>query len=289
MTATDGPLLPLVPAARRRELDGQPATVVAVHAHPDDETLATGIALAHFAARGDRVHVITCTLGEEGEVIPPELAHLEGSPELARVRREELTGAMAVLGVHQEFLGGEVPRWRDSGMAGSDAARHPDAFAGADVEEAARLLAGRLAVLEPDVVLTYDPQGGYGHPDHIQTHRVTVRALQLLAGEHPPLGYAVLTPVTWAREDRDWLARHVPADSGLHVPGPHDPFPPSVVDDALVTHAVIDPSVAAVRDEALRRHRTQVTVHDGYYSLSNRVAARLVVREGYAPLVTEVG
>src|SRR5690606_26861636 len=129
---TERPLRPLVTAERRRELDGQPAVVVAVHAHPDDETLATGIALAHFAARGDWVHVITCTLGEEGEVIPPELAHLEGSPELAQVRREELAGAMAVIGVRNEFLGSDTPRWRDSGMAGSPAAQHPDAFAAAD-------------------------------------------------------------------------------------------------------------------------------------------------------------
>jgi N-acetyl-1-D-myo-inositol-2-amino-2-deoxy-alpha-D-glucopyranoside deacetylase len=284
---TDRPLRPLVTAERRRELDGQPAVVVAVHAHPDDETLATGISLAHFAARGDRVHVITCTLGEEGEVIPPELAHLEGSPELARVRRDELAGAMATLGVRQEFLGGETPRWRDSGMAGSAAARHPDAFAAPDPDEAARLLAVRLEALAPDAVLTYDAEGGYGHPDHVQTHRVTVRALRLLPEGRRPRAYAALTPVGWAREDRDWLARHVPHDSDLHVPGPHEPFPPSVVDDALVTHAVIDPAVVPVRDAALRHHRTQVVVHDGYFALSNGVAARLVVREGYAPLWPE--
>ena len=284
MTGSDPVRQPLVPAQRRQQLDGRPAVLVALHAHPDDETLATGVALAHFAQRGDRVHVITCTMGEEGEVIPPDLAHLEGSPGLAPVRRVELAGAVEALGATSEFLGGDHPRWRDSGMPGSAAAAHPDAFVRADLAEAARLLADRLSALEPDIVLTYDRQGGYGHPDHVQVHRVAVAATGLLPDARRPLLYAALTPVTWAREDRDWLARNVPPGTDLVLPGPHDPFPPSVVEDALVSHAVIDPSAALRRDDALRAHRTQVSVHDGYYALSNRIAARLAVREGYAPL-----
>lgn len=256
--------------------------VLAVHAHPDDETLATGVALAHFATRGASVHLITCTLGEEGEVIPPELAHLEGSPALGEHRHGELAEAMRTLGVLHEYLGGDRPRWRDSGMAGTPGAQHPRAFAGADLGEAAVLLAGRIRELRPDLVLTYDPTGGYGHPDHIQTHRVTVAACRSLAEAERPLLYAVLTPVTWARDARDWLDRHVPADSGLVVPAPHAQFPPSVVADETVTHEVLDPDVAARRDAALRAHRTQVRVFDGYYALSNGVAARLPVREGYA-------
>lgn len=256
--------------------------LLAVHAHPDDETLATGVALAHHRMQGDEVHVITATLGEEGEVIPRELAHLEGSPELAAHRHTELMGAMQTLGVQHHYLGGARPRWRDSGMAGSTAAGHPNAFAGADVTEAAEVLTEQLRSLGPDVVLTYDPQGGYGHPDHIQTHRVTVAAVASLAPPERPALYVVLTPRSWAAENRRWLAQHVPAAAPVTVPGPHEPYPPSVVPDEQVGHRLHAPPAVGLRDEALRHHRTQVSVYDGYYALSNDIAARLPDREGYS-------
>ncbi len=276
----------------------RPLRVVAVHAHPDDETLATGVALAHHVARGDRVHVITCTLGEEGEVIPADLAHLEGDPALGPHRAGELDRAMAVLGVEHSYLAAGVsrettPRWRDSGMAGSEAAAHPRAFAGASVGQAAELLAERLAILLPDLVLTYEAHGGYGHPDHIQTHRVTTAAVAALPQAVRPRLYAVLTPRSWAAQDRAWLAEHVPADNGLTVPAADDPFPPSVVADELVTHAVDDPAVVTAQVRALREHATQVRILDDaaqpYFALSNDIAARLPGREGYALLDPETG
>ncbi|MCE0486283.1 N-acetyl-1-D-myo-inositol-2-amino-2-deoxy-alpha-D-glucopyranoside deacetylase [Ornithinimicrobium sediminis] len=257
--------------------------LLAVHAHPDDETLATGVALAHHCLLGDEVHVVTCTLGEEGEVIPAELAHLEGSDDLGPHRAGELAGAMATLGVRHHFLGGDLPRWRDSGMAGSPAYEHPRAFARADVAEAAAVLAGQVRAVAPDVVLTYDPEGGYGHPDHIQTHRVTVAAVASLPPDERPVLLTVLTPVSWAQEDRRWLAEHVRGDSGVSVPAPDAPFPPSVVPDERVTHHLVAPEAVGLRDRALRHHRTQVTVHDGWFTLSNDIAARLPVREGYTP------
>ncbi|QDO90224.1 N-acetyl-1-D-myo-inositol-2-amino-2-deoxy-alpha-D-glucopyranoside deacetylase [Ornithinimicrobium ciconiae] len=280
------------------EVPDRPLRVVAVHAHPDDETLATGLALAHHVARGDRVHVITCTLGEEGEVIPIELAHLEGDPALGPHRARELDAAMARLGAEHDYLATgssrlTKPRWRDSGMAGSDAAAHPLAFAGAPVDQGAELLAERLGILLPDLVLTYDQEGGYGHPDHIQTHRVTVAAVAALPERLRPRLFAVLTPRSWALEDRAWLAEHVPAGNGLTVPGGEDPFPPSVVDDTLVTHAVEDPAAVSAQVAALREHPTQVTILEDapapYYALSNDIAARLPGREGYAELDPETG
>jgi N-acetyl-1-D-myo-inositol-2-amino-2-deoxy-alpha-D-glucopyranoside deacetylase len=249
------------------------------------------VALAHHRAAGDEVHVVTCTLGEEGEVITPELKHLEGTDDLGPHRAGEVARAMDVLGVTHHWLGGRVPRWRDSGMAGSPAAGHPRAFAGADVGEAAALLAEQLAAIDPDVVLTYDPEGGYRHPDHVQTHRVTVAAVRRLVTKPGPGGprlYLALTPLSWAREDRRWLAEHVPAgtrspDGGtVSVPGADHPLAASVVDDAQVTHAVVDPGAVPAQVAALREHPTQVTVHDGWYALSNDVAARLPGREGYA-------
>lgn len=269
---------------------GRPLRLVAVHAHPDDETLATGLTLAHHGLAGDEVHVITATLGEEGEVITPGLAHLEGSEELGPHRVTEVLAATSALGVHHHWLGGsERPRWRDSGMAGSPSATHPRAFAAADVAEAGEVLAEQLRTLAPDVVITYDPQGGYGHPDHIQTHRVTVAAVERLAAEGAtPRLYVVLTPRSWAQEDRAWLAEHVsegsrsPAGGVAVVPGPEEPYAVSVVPDEQVTHAVVDPAAVPTQVRALQGHPTQVTVHDGWYTLSNDIAARIPGREGFA-------
>ncbi len=272
---------------------GRPLRVVAVHAHPDDETLATGVALASHVAAGDEVHVVTCTLGEEGEVIPPGLAHLEGTADLGPYRRGEMARAAAALGVRHHWLGGDPPRWRDSGMEGSAAASHPRAFAGAPVGEAAAVLAALLEEVRPDVVLTYDRHGGYRHPDHVQTHRVTVAAVATLPTPRRPRLYAVLTPRSWAEEDRAWLRAHVPAGTTSPaggtavVPGPDAPYPPSVVADEQVTHAVVDPGALPAQAAALREHATQVTVHDGWYTLSNDVAARLPGREGYAAVDVE--
>ena len=267
---------------------GQRPRLLFVHAHPDDETLATGVALAHHVARGDDVHVLTCTLGEEGEVIPAPLAHLEGAAgdPLAHHRRGELTAAMRSLGVVHHLLGASsgdaAATYRDSGMAGSAAAEHPRAWVGADLEEAAAAIRAVIDEVRPDVVVTYDATGGYGHPDHVRTHDATVRAVAGTAVR--PVLYVTLTPQSWVLQDREWLAEHVKGDRGLIVPGPDDPFASSVVPDAVVTHAVLDPSVVAAQSQALRCHETQVVVGDGWYALSNHVVSRLAGREGYGRL-----
>ncbi|MFC7489666.1 MULTISPECIES: PIG-L family deacetylase [unclassified Knoellia] len=264
-----------------------------VHAHPDDETLATGVAILHHVARGDDVHVLTCTLGEEGEVIPAELAHLEGAAgdPLAEHRRGELAGAVSVLGVTHHYLGahadGERPAYRDSGMVGSVAFEHPRAFAGADFLEVAELMRSTVSEIAPDVVVTYDSEGGYGHPDHIRVHdAVRAAVAELPAG---PALFVVLTPRSWAVEDREWLAAHVPRETGYAVPSPSEPMAPSVVDDATVTHAVVDPEVVPRQEQALRFHETQVVVGDGWFALSNNVAARLAGREGYSLMDPSTG
>ncbi|KGN43112.1 PIG-L family deacetylase [Knoellia aerolata] len=264
-----------------------------VHAHPDDETLATGVAILHHVERGDDVHVLTCTLGEEGEVIPADLAHLEGAEgdPLAVHRRAELARAVAVLGVTAHLLGvradGDVPAYRDSGMVGSRAFGHPRALAGTELAPVAALVRSTVDEIAPDVVVTYDPQGGYGHPDHIRVHDAVRLALAEMASAPPLL--VTLTPRSWVAEDRAWLAAHVPADTGYAVPSPSDPVAPSVVDDALVTHEVVDPTVVARQMEALRAHATQVVVGDGWFALSNGVVSRLAGREGYALMDPRTG
>ncbi|MBR7742975.1 N-acetyl-1-D-myo-inositol-2-amino-2-deoxy-alpha-D-glucopyranoside deacetylase [Phycicoccus sp. BSK3Z-2] len=268
---------------------GRAPRLLFVHAHPDDETLTTGVALAHHVARGDEVHVLTCTLGEEGEVIPAGLAHLEGDgPALAAHRRGELAAATDVLGVHHHLLGAadadHEPTFRDSGMLGTPAAEHPRAFAGAPLTAAAAAVGAVLEAVRPDVVVTYDATGGYGHPDHVRAHEATAAAVADRPETERPVLYGVVQRLGWAGEDRAWLAEHVPADEGWVLPGEDNPYAANVVPDEVVTHSVEDLAAREVQTEALRAHETQVVVGDGWYALSNRLVFRLAGREGYARL-----
>ncbi len=272
---------------------GRPARLLFVHAHPDDETLTTGVAIAHHVARGDDVHVLTCTLGEEGEVIPAPLGHLEGrGEELAAHRRGELARAMDVLGVTHHLLGAggpdAPPAFRDSGMVGSAAADHPRAFAGVPLDVAADAVREVVRQVGPDVVVTYDAGGGYGHPDHVRTHEATRQAVASLARSAPVL-LGALVPLTWAAEDRQWLAAHVPDGDGWVVPGEGNPYAANVVPDDVVTRAVVDLGAERRRTRALREHETQVIVGEGWYALSNRYVFRLSGREGYARLDPATG
>src|SRR5690606_36733846 len=154
-----------------------------VPAHPDDESITTGATIAKYAAEGAHVTLVTCTLGEEGEIIPPELAHLAADREdrLGEHRIGELAAACAALGVRDHrFLGGPG-RWRDSGMMGAASNDDPRCFWRADVDEAAGELVKIIREVRPQVLVTYDENGFYGHPDHIQAHRVAWRAFHLAA------------------------------------------------------------------------------------------------------------
>jgi N-acetyl-1-D-myo-inositol-2-amino-2-deoxy-alpha-D-glucopyranoside deacetylase len=156
-----------------------------VHAHPDDEVIGTGATMAHYAATGAHVTLVTCTLGEEGEIHVPELAGLaaEQADQLGGYRIAELTRACEALGVpDHRFLGG-AGRYRDSGMMGLPTNDHPRCFWQADLDEAAAYLVDIMREVRPQVVITYDGNGFYGHPDHIQAHRVAMRAAELAAEE----------------------------------------------------------------------------------------------------------
>ena len=145
------------------------ATLISFHAHPDDEAIATGGTLAKAAAEGHRVVLVAATKGEHGEVVEGVLG--PGEP-LGERRAQELEDAAKVLGVERvEFLG-----YTDSGMMGTPENDAPGSFWSADVEDAARKLAALLTEEGADVLTVYDHHGNYGHPDHIQVHRVGVRA-----------------------------------------------------------------------------------------------------------------
>jgi N-acetyl-1-D-myo-inositol-2-amino-2-deoxy-alpha-D-glucopyranoside deacetylase len=149
-----------------------------VHAHPDDETLTTGATIAHYVTRGAEVYVVTCTLGEEGEVIGERYRQLavDAADQLGGYRVGELTTALRALGVAEPIFLGGAGRWRDSGMAGTPP-RHWQRFVDADIRESIGELVAIIRQLRPHVVVTYDPKGGYGHPDHVHAHEVTMAAV----------------------------------------------------------------------------------------------------------------
>ncbi|MFF0490039.1 PIG-L family deacetylase [Nocardia sp. NPDC004068] len=153
-----------------------PLTIMAVHAHPDDEVMSTGGIFARYAAEGIRTVLVTCTNGEQGDapggIKPGEPGHDED--EVRALRLRELEESAALLGIeHVELLG-----YRDSGMDGWDANHDPRAFSNIPVEQASARLADLIRHYRPQVVVTYDENGNYGHPDHIQANRIAVAATE---------------------------------------------------------------------------------------------------------------
>ena len=176
--------------------------VLLVHAHPDDETINNGATMALYAALGASVTLVTCTRGEEGEVLIPELSHLaaNATDSLGQHRVTELALAMKELGVtDHRFLGEGVTLFRDSGMMGTEPNNRPDVFWQADLEEASDLLVRIIDEVKPHVLITYDGFGGYGHTDHIQAHRVAMRAAEKSAWDIPKIYWNVM-PISVIQE-----------------------------------------------------------------------------------------
>ena len=209
-----------------------------VHAHPDDESIYTGATMAKYAAEGAQVTLVTCTLGELGEIIPPSLAHLAAGDGagLGEYRIGELAAACAALGVTDHLFLGGPGRWRDSGMMGTAGNDDPRCFWRADVDQAARALLDVIGEVRPQVLVTYDAHGFYGHPDHIQAHRVAWRAFELAAPDGPAKFYATASP-----------------DSGQ------------------VTTELDVEAYLGVKLAAMRAHATQITVSPPYFALSDGV------------------
>ena len=242
--------------------------VVAVHAHPDDESIATGGTLAQLARRGAEVTVITCTLGEEGEVIGETYAGLiaDEADQLGGFRIGELTRALAHLGVRGEFLGG-AGAFRDSGMVGSPAHSNPRAFVNSG-DRAVELLAGRFLELNPQIVITYGPDGGYGHPDHIRAHEITHQAAVRVQAD----GVSI-SRIVWAVAERDDIDAAVDeltvVPEGWTRPGAGD-LPAVDSSDAVVELTAAD---YHAKREAMRQHATQLWIADGSWSETNPHAA----------------
>jgi N-acetyl-1-D-myo-inositol-2-amino-2-deoxy-alpha-D-glucopyranoside deacetylase len=284
-----------------------------VHAHPDDESIGTGATMAKYAAEGAHVTLVTCTLGELGEIIPADLAHLAAGREdrLGEYRIGELTAACEALGVtDHRFLGGPG-RWRDSGMMGTPDNDDPRCFWRADVDEAARELAAVIRQVRPQVMVTYDDNGFYGHPDHIQAHRVAWRAFQLAgdpcvrvpaagcgsvngraAGAAPPWRvskfYATATPRSALAEAIEAMrggaaSGQCPVPAGFEVPASVADLPFGVPDEQVTTEVDASAFLEA-KLAAMRAHATQIATGGAFFALSNGVAQRASGVEHYTLL-----
>ncbi|MFF9047870.1 N-acetyl-1-D-myo-inositol-2-amino-2-deoxy-alpha-D-glucopyranoside deacetylase [Streptomyces parvulus] len=253
-----------------------------VHAHPDDESINNGVTMARYAAEGAHVTLVTCTLGERGEVIPQGLAHLSGAA-LGGHRRGELAAAMRALGVEDFRLLGGPGRFADSGMMGLSDNDDPGCLWQADVDEAAALLVEVIREVRPQVLVTYDPDGGYGHPDHIQAHRIAMRAVDLAAEAGCPVEKVYWNRVPRSRIEDDFAR--------LRAALPKTPFGeaadvqdvPGVVDDARITTEIRGEGTAyaAAKSAAMRAHATQITVDGPYFVLSNNLAQPVLTTEHY--------
>jgi N-acetyl-1-D-myo-inositol-2-amino-2-deoxy-alpha-D-glucopyranoside deacetylase len=262
-----------------------------VHAHPDDETINNGATMARYVAQGAQVTLLTCTLGEEGEVLVPELAQLaaDQADQLGGYRIGELAAAMTALGVTDwRFLGGPG-RYRDSGMIGTEANAKPRAFWNADLDEAVAHAVAVVRETRPQVLVTYDEEGGYGHPDHIQAHRVAMGAVDAAADPtyRPDLGAAWrVAKVYWCCTPRSVLREGAQAMTALGEASPFEQLGdideiPFAVPDELVAAAVDGRAHAAAKDAAMRAHATQITVDGPFFALSNNLGQEVLGVEHY--------
>ena len=265
-------------------------SLLLVHAHPDDETINNGATMARYVAEGASVTLLTCTLGEEGEILVPELEQLaaDQADQLGGYRIGELRAAMAALGVTDfRFLGG-AGRYRDSGMMGTPANGHARAFWNADLDEAVAHAVSVVREVRPQVVVTYDENGGYGHPDHIQAHRVAMGAVEKAADPtyRPELGEPWdVAKVYWSCVPRSVLQSGIEAmaemgESFFEGVSSADDLPFGVSDD-VVTAAVDGRKFADRKDAAMRAHPTQIKVDGPFFALSNNLGLEVLGVEYY--------
>ncbi|MDX6207120.1 MAG: N-acetyl-D-myo-inositol-2-amino-2-deoxy-alpha-D-glucopyranoside deacetylase [Frankiales bacterium] len=277
-----------------------PRRLLLVHAHPDDETIGTGVTMAKYVSEGALVTLVTCTLGEEGEVLVPELEHLAAGKDdrLGPQRISELSAAMRLLGVtDHRFLGGPG-RWRDSGMMGLPTNDRPDCFWQADLEEATRELVAVMREVRPQVVITYDERGGYGHPDHIQAHRVAVAAFAAAgdparwpdAGEPwtPSKLYYSALPKSVLQAGIDYFRERGDSSFWGEDVTSADQLPMGTPDE-LVTTMVDGTAFLDAKMDAMRAHATQIAVDGPFFALADGVGRTAFGQEYYSLVEGEIG
>ena len=249
-----------------------------VHAHPDDETINNGATMAQLVDDGVAVTLVTCTRGEEGEVLVPELAYLASNAEdgLGAHREIELAQAMKELGVQDHRFLGQAGEFRDSGMIGSVQNDNANCFWRTDVEKAAMKLAAIIDEVKPQVMVTYDEFGGYGHPDHIQTHRVAMRAADLAGWK--------IQKIYWNIMPKSVVAQGMAAmkEQGSDFFGTDNidelPF---VKDDSFVTTVIHAPNQVDKKMAAMKAHATQISLDGPFFALSNNLGVQVFGDEYY--------
>ena len=277
-----------------------PRRLLLVHAHPDDETISTGVTMAKYAHEGALVTLVTCTLGEEGEVLVPVLAHLaaDKDDQLGPYRIEELEEAMRLLGVSDHrFLGGPG-RWRDSGMMGLPTNDRAGCFWQADLEEATRELVAVMREVRPQVVITYDERGGYGHPDHIQAHRVALAAYDASGdpARWPEMGepwtpsklYYTALPKSVIQAGIDYFRGQGNASFWGEDVTSADQLPMGTADED-VTSMVESPEFFEAKMAAMRAHATQIAVDGPFFALADGVGMTAWSREYFTLVRGQVG
>ena len=262
-------------------------SLLLVHAHPDDETIGTGATMAKYVAEGVNVTLVTCTLGEEGEVLVPAFAGIaaDKADQLGGWRIHELEEACRALGVtDHRFLGG-AGKYRDSGMMDTPANDNPRCFWRADMAEAVGHLVEVIREVKPQVVVTYDDFGGYGHPDHIQAHRVTMQAVEQTRDIVKKLYYTAVP--------RSFIEASIEA---MKEQG-HEPFfgmesaddAPFARTDDVITAQVDARDYLDAKTEAMRAHATQIEVDGPFFALSNHIGQKAFGLEHYVLLAGERG
>jgi N-acetyl-1-D-myo-inositol-2-amino-2-deoxy-alpha-D-glucopyranoside deacetylase len=268
------------PAAARRML--------LVHAHPDDETITCGAAMARYFAEGVHVTLVTCTLGELGEVLVPDLEGIaaERADQLGGYRIAELAASMRELGVRDHRYLGAAGRWRDSGMSGTAGNDDPRAFWACAKDDAlfAEAVAQCVAVIReirPQVLVTYDDNGSYGHPDHIMAHRVAMAAADRASEPGGPGRPWTIEKIYWTALPRSVLQRSLDA---VRAAGDTTSFAgvrsadelPLSTPDSVVTAAIDSRAFAGAKKLAMLAHATQISVDGPFFALSNKIGLEIL-------------
>jgi mycothiol conjugate amidase Mca len=266
-------------------------TLLAVHAHPDDECIGTGGSLARYRAEGARTVLVTCTDGAVGEISDPALATPDN---LVEVRARELDASVRLLGISRLVKLG----YRDSGMAGTADNDHPSSFHQANLDEAIERVVQVMRTERPQVVVTYDERGGYGHPDHIRAHQVAVAAFEA-AGDvrrYPAAGPAwapsKLYYNVFPRSAIQRFGERLRA-AGMDVPFARqaedapatDTDPPFGVADERVTTVVDVSAYVGAKRAALESHRTQMGPEQFFMRLPAELFAEVFGRETFQRVV----
>lgn len=260
-----------------------------VHAHPDDETIGNGVTMAKYATAGTQVTLVTCTRGEEGEILLSELANLASDKDdkLGEQRIIELKNAMYELGIKDyRFLGAPNKKWRDSGMMGTPQNDRNDVFWQTDLDEAALELVKIILETKPQVLITYDEFGGYGHPDHIKAHRVAMRAAELAIDQ----GWQI-SKIYWNTTPRSVVQEGIEKmkEVGSDFFGAESVEDlPWAKPDELVTTVINAPEFVPQKLAAMKAHATQISIDGPFFALSNNLGLEVWGDEYYTLVKGEV-